>query len=38
MSERKIKTWQDAGLIDADIAERIRAWEVENKRPWGCGP
>lgn len=35
MSERKIKTWQDAGLIDADIAERIRAWEVENKRPLG---
>lgn len=35
MSERQLKAWQDAGLIDAEIAERIRAWEAENRRPLG---
>ena len=35
MSERQLKVWQDAGLIDADIAERIRAWELEHSWPVG---
>lgn len=35
MSERKLKAWQRAGLIDADTAERIRAWEAEHARPLG---
>lgn len=35
MSERKLKAWQDAGLIDADLARRIRAFEAENARPLG---
>jgi uncharacterized membrane protein len=35
MSERKIKKWVEAGLIDADAADRIRAWENANSRPLG---
>lgn len=35
MSERKIKAWQAAGLIDADTADRIRAWESSHARPIG---
>lgn len=35
MSERKLKAWQDAGLIDADLARRIRAFEAANTRPLG---
>ena len=33
MSERKLKAWQDAGLIDAATVARIRAWEAEHSRP-----
>jgi len=35
MSERKLKAWQQAGLIDASLADRIRAWEAKNSRPIG---
>jgi len=35
MSERKLKAWQQAGLIDADTAARIRVWESEHARPLG---
>lgn len=35
MSERKLKAWQRAGLIEADTAERIRTWEAEHARPLG---
>jgi uncharacterized membrane protein len=35
MSERKIRAWQEAGLIDAAIAKKIRAWEAEHSRPIG---
>ncbi len=35
MSERKIQAWQEAGLINADTAARIRAWEAEHARPFG---
>lgn len=33
MSERKLRAWQDAGLIDAPTAQAIRAWEAEHSRP-----
>lgn len=33
MSERKLRAWQAAGLIDAETARAIRAWEAENGRP-----
>ena len=33
MSERKLQAWLAAGLIDADTAGRIRAWEAEHSRP-----
>lgn len=33
MSERKLRTWQEAGLIDEGTAARIRAWEDEHSRP-----
>ena len=33
MSERKLKAWQDAGLIDAETAARIRDWEQAHARP-----
>lgn len=35
MSERKLKSWQQAGLIDAETAERLRIWEAEHARPIG---
>lgn len=35
MSDRKIRAWQAAGLIDADTAGRISAWEAEHARPIG---
>ncbi|QNA85005.1 DUF2157 domain-containing protein [Sphingomonas sp. So64.6b] len=35
MSERKLKAWQQAGLIDADTAARIQAWESTHTRPLG---
>ncbi|MES2055405.1 MAG: DUF2157 domain-containing protein [Pseudomonadota bacterium] len=35
MSERKLKAWQQAGLIDVDTVARIQAWESEHKRPLG---
>ncbi|WP_176598592.1 MULTISPECIES: DUF2157 domain-containing protein [Sphingobium] len=35
MSERQLKAWQDAGLIDAKIADHIRAWEAAHSRPLG---
>lgn len=35
MSERKIKAWQAAGLIDADTASRIAMWEAAHARPVG---
>lgn len=35
MSERQLKAWQDAGLIDAEIADRIRSWELAHSRPVG---
>lgn len=35
MSERQLKAWQDAGLIDAYTADRIRVWDAEHRRPWG---
>ena len=33
MSERKLKAWQEAGLIDAPTADRIRIWEAQHERP-----
>lgn len=33
MSERKLKAWQEAGLIDAATAEGIRKWEAQHERP-----
>lgn len=33
MSARKLKAWTEAGLIDADTAERIAAFEAEHSRP-----
>jgi hypothetical protein len=35
MSERKLKAWQAAGLIDEPTVARILQWEEENSRPWG---
>lgn len=35
MSERKLRAWQAAGLIDADTASRISAWESAHSRPIG---
>jgi uncharacterized membrane protein len=35
MSERKLKAWEAAGLIDSDTAARIRAWEAGHTRPLG---
>lgn len=35
MSERKLRAWQAAGLIDADTASRISAWEAAHRRPIG---
>jgi uncharacterized membrane protein len=33
MSERKLKAWVEAGLIDGTAADRIRAWEAQHARP-----
>lgn len=35
MSERKLRAWREAGLIDADTAARIAAWEAAHSRPLG---
>lgn len=35
MSDAKLEAWQKAGLIDAETAARIRAWEAEHARPLG---
>ncbi len=35
MSERQLKAWSQAGLIDAETAERIRTWEAKNAKPLG---
>ncbi len=35
MSERKLKAWQEAGLIDGATASAIRDWEDKNSRPLG---
>ena len=35
MSERKLRGWEAAGLIDSETAKRIRAWEAEHARPLG---
>ncbi len=35
MSERQLKAWSQAGLIDAETAERIRIWEAKNAKPLG---
>jgi Predicted membrane protein (DUF2157) len=33
MSERKLKSWVQAGLIDSAAAERIRVWEASHAKP-----
>ncbi|MEC3950601.1 DUF2157 domain-containing protein [Sphingobium sp. HWE2-09] len=35
MSDRKLRAWQAAGLIDADTASAISAWEATHSRPIG---
>lgn len=35
MSERKLKAWSNAGLIDEATVARIRDWEAKNARPLG---
>lgn len=35
MSDRKLTAWEEAGLIDAATAARIRAWEAGHARPLG---
>ncbi len=35
MSERQLKAWQNAGLIDGETAGRIREWEAMHGRPLG---
>ncbi|MEH6791939.1 DUF2157 domain-containing protein [Parasphingorhabdus sp.] len=35
MSDRKINHWVNAGLIDSDTAERLRAYEADQSRPLG---
>ncbi len=35
MSDRKLKAWVEAGLIDSATADRIRAFEDAHSRPWG---
>ena len=35
MSDRKLKAWQAAGLIDAETASAISAWEATHSRPIG---
>jgi uncharacterized membrane protein len=33
MSERKLKAWVEAGLIDSAAADRIRIWEAQHAKP-----
>lgn len=33
MNERKLQAWLAAGVIDADTASRIRAWDAQHSRP-----
>ncbi len=33
MSERKLKSWVEAGLIDSSAADRIRTWEASHAKP-----
>jgi len=35
VSDRKLDIWLDAGLIDTDTAQRIRAYEADRSRPLG---
>lgn len=35
MSERKLRAWQDAGLIDAATVAAIQDWEARHSRPLG---
>jgi len=35
VSEKKLKAWADAGLIDDAAVARIREWEAANSRPLG---
>lgn len=35
MSERKLRAWQEAGLIDTATADSIRAWEATHARTLG---
>ena len=35
MSERQLRAWSKAGLIDAEAVERIRVWEAQNSKPLG---
>jgi hypothetical protein len=35
MSDRKLRAWQAAGLIDAETASAISAWEATHSRPIG---
>jgi hypothetical protein len=34
-SESLLNRWQSAGVLDADSADRIRAWEAEQEKPAG---
>jgi hypothetical protein len=33
IAEHFARRWQKAGLIDDDLARRIAAWEIANRRP-----
>jgi uncharacterized membrane protein len=35
LSDRKLNKWLDAGLIDAETAQRIRQYEADRSRPLG---
>ena len=35
MSDKKLKAWVAAGLIDTQAADRIRVWEEANSKPLG---
>lgn len=35
MTTRKLRAWREAGLIDAETAARIEAWEAAHSRPLG---
>lgn len=34
MSDRKLKAWQAAGLIDEETVKRIQTWEHQQTSPW----